>query len=491
VVLTDLPQYLLKEDKYGLAICGYNKEDNCIYDDICENHEKALRIRLEVKKDLEPKWYVVDGRNKEAINISASDRSKFSVYLISDSLDRHFSWNKGNPLYTLYNSSDEQGAEKTLLMDLLRETKGKIDEQTFSQFDEITKKIKDLAVDVGADIKNIKTTMDFRDLVVKDGRVCLHEDKIPLRATGKGTKRLLSIAIQMSLMDKNGIVLIDEVEQGLEPDRVQHLVSELKKNNEQQFFINTHSRNVIVELDAKDIFLIEKNKSRMQLFDSDIQGCLRRFPEVVFAKKIIVCEGKSEVGLLRAFNEYRIKIKRKNISHLGVILLDGNGHQSQEYASLLSKYHFEVCLFCDSDDTTFNSKKEALINSGIKIFDWDNNDCLEVAICKDLPSKNFHELLKRSIDILVLKTRKERKDVMTSMADSLKQRMGKSDLVIKDVIDTPEFRQAVGNYLHDKDCFKDIDRGEIMGQIVFECIENIIGSKVEEIFGNISNWIDA
>lgn len=70
--------------------------------------------------------------------------------------------------------------------------------------------------------------MDQKDFTLKENNVCLHENAIPLRLKGKGTKRLLSIAIQMVNTSPNGIILIDEIEQGLEPDRVKHLVKTLK-----------------------------------------------------------------------------------------------------------------------------------------------------------------------------------------------------------------------------------------------------------------------
>ena len=66
---------------------------------------------------------------------------------------------------------------------------------------------------------------------------------------GKGTKRLLSIAIQLELAKRGGIILIDELEQGLEPDRAKFLAKCLKDRGEGQVFITTHSSNVIVELD--------------------------------------------------------------------------------------------------------------------------------------------------------------------------------------------------------------------------------------------------
>ena len=98
--LIDLPENLILENKYGLHIRGLDKSTNEIKDDLKDDHEKALTIKLEIKKDLEPKWYVINTRQDSPISISAYDRAKLNVFIISDYIDRHFSWSKGNPLYS-------------------------------------------------------------------------------------------------------------------------------------------------------------------------------------------------------------------------------------------------------------------------------------------------------------------------------------------------------------------------------------------------------
>ena len=64
---------------------------------------------------------------------------------------------------------------------------------------------------------------------------------------GKGSKRLLSMAIQLALAKTGGIVLIDEIEQGLEPDRIRTIINKLSQVESGQVIITTHSRGVVVE----------------------------------------------------------------------------------------------------------------------------------------------------------------------------------------------------------------------------------------------------
>ncbi|MBI4650816.1 AAA family ATPase [Candidatus Desantisbacteria bacterium] len=55
VSLLNIPEKLIKEEKYGLYIRGLDNRGE-IQDELQEEHEKILTIKLEVKKDLEPQW---------------------------------------------------------------------------------------------------------------------------------------------------------------------------------------------------------------------------------------------------------------------------------------------------------------------------------------------------------------------------------------------------------------------------------------------------
>jgi len=263
VSLLDLPEKLIREDKYGLYIRGLDN-NGVIQDELRNSYEKVLTIKLEVKKDLEPQWFVINNR-QEPKRISANDRAKFNVFMVSDYIDRHFSWSKGNPLYSILRESESSEDEKnSVIIDAIREAIGKIGQDNFSQFKNVTDNIIIASADFGIDLSNAKTTIDFRDLYVKGGRTCLHDGYVPLRLKGKGTKRLISMAIQTILVQYGGIILIDEIEQGLEPDRVRNLIRSFKKDNLGQIFITTHSCEVITELEADDLVMISNDEGSVK-----------------------------------------------------------------------------------------------------------------------------------------------------------------------------------------------------------------------------------
>jgi len=482
--LIDLPENLILESKYGLHIRGLDKSTNEIKDELVDGHEKALTIKLEIKKDLEPKWYVINTRQDSPISISAYDRAKLNVFMISDYIDRHFSWSKGNPLYSLLKRQQDpfDSEENNVIIKALREAKTKIDNNSFEQFKEITSIVNSKADELGIDISSTSTSIDFKDISVKDGRVCLHDDKIPFRLKGKGSKRLISIAIQTALADKSGIILIDEIEQGLEPDRVQHLVNTLKRINSGQIFMTTHSRDVIVELETSDIFIMKKDASKLIVIENSLQGCIRKNPEAFFANRIIVCEGGTEIGICRALNHFRTQSGKKNASFLGVRFADGTGSNIIEYCKGFKKSGFDVCLFCDSDADGINSKKDNLKDTEIEVFDCEQGHAIENQVFKDLPWNSIKELISYV----------EKKLSEEAIKDSVNSRCTESLTTNWQETDSIAKRKALGDTSKDKEIgwFKRIDHGEYLGIVIFKCFEDMQNTMLWKQLTGLSEWID-
>lgn len=107
VSLYELPAKLIQESKFGLFIRGLDPKTNLIHDEIEDSDETILTIKLIVDRNLEPKWFVTNERETQSsVEIRANDRASFNVFLVSDYIDRHFSWSKGSPLYSLFKSED-------------------------------------------------------------------------------------------------------------------------------------------------------------------------------------------------------------------------------------------------------------------------------------------------------------------------------------------------------------------------------------------------
>ena len=491
VSVYNVPEELLLDEKFGLYIRFLAKTGEILDDPLAKETDgstKLLTIRLSVDKSLEPKWCVISKRPyQEDKEISSKDRAKLSIFSITDYVDRHFSWSKGNPLYSLVPKNAGQGADERPLLDALREAKRKIDNSDFSDLDEPLKKVIATAKGFGIDIKDASTTIDFRDLTVNEGKVSLHSGSTPFRLKGKGSKRLISLAIQSELTNNGGTILIDELEQGLEPDRAQHLAQSLKCNSNTQSIITTHSRDVIVELDATDIFRVKKGQGSLFRLDKQLQGVLRSNPEAFFCKSVIVCEGVTEVGLCRALNQSRISINKPNSAFLGVRFADGHGSEMVEYANAFNAAGYRTCLYCDSDEPNVQEKKTAVEALGITVIDCEYGLSFEKQLFKDLEWQGIKKLLKYRIEEL------DHQGVENSLQAVENSLQAKCNITLNDNWmdnESIELRSAIGEVAGSKRWFKRVDHGEFAGKI---CLidENIPSSTgFGKILSKLSSWID-
>src|SRR3546814_20669124 len=63
---------------------------------------------------------------------------------------------------------------------------------------------------------------------LSSGSIALHDQGVPLRLAGLGTRRLATLALQKSAIREGAILLVDEIEHGLEPHRLIGAIAHLK-----------------------------------------------------------------------------------------------------------------------------------------------------------------------------------------------------------------------------------------------------------------------
>ena len=145
ISLIDIPEKFLSDNKFGFYVRGLNTQNNSIIDDLTleelnEDLIPVLTIKLTVDSSLEPQWVVTNTREQEDKPINGTDRAQLNCYMISDYIDRHFCWNKGNPLSALLKStnSDETSDNDNIVIQYLREAKEEIDKNDFENYDKYT-----------------------------------------------------------------------------------------------------------------------------------------------------------------------------------------------------------------------------------------------------------------------------------------------------------------------------------------------------------------
>lgn len=362
---------------------------------------EAVTIQLKVEKDLEPEWYLLGAEGIEPKPIRASERELFNCFYISEYNDRHFTLSKGTPLNSLFKQKAEKKKDvlnTQLIAELGRHAKQGFEDaiQDKDLFQDVIDAITKNASHLGLQATAVKASIDQREFLLRENKIALHqEDNVPLRQLGKGSKRLLSLAIQLSLTEPSGIILIDEIEQGLEPDRIQQLTSHLLNNKGIQVIITTHSQNVIEELECSNLYIKSISVDRLMHIHptSELQGLVRKHPMALFAKSIIIGEGATEYGFIRGLNEIWQKNGKRSMSFYGACAINGNGNESIKTAEHLVRLGYRVALFCDSDVPEVNVQKENLRELGVTIYDCEDNLAFETQIFKDSPWNTVQDLV--------------------------------------------------------------------------------------------------
>ena len=465
VILTDIPEDLLDMKRYG-EYFQLMKDDGTIepnIEDEAANHDSiVLKIRLTVTETLEPSWEVISDREIGNKAINATDRSKFNMFMVSDYIDNHFSYTKGSPLYSAIKNSLEKKDKTNIEHRIVEIGRNLYDSvknlKPFDEFKVTSEKIKKDAQALGLTISDLTTLLEFKSNTYSESNIVLHSSDIPYRLNGKGSKRLLSLAIQYGLIENGGLVLIDEIEQGLEPDRVRNLTRKLARLNDGQVFITTHSRDVVLEPSAKQIFLMRKGEDKLFSFDDDLQGKLRNKPEAFFAKRIICCEGATEEGIIRAISDDLQERRGYGIAVQGIVHVDsGGGDKFYTMAMSLKKCKFDVLVFCDDDNKDIKNSKQAADADQIKSVRCKDGYSIEEQLFEDLPWDCICQLVEYVINENPLN------NSILSMHGQPYRTV--DELRTLDIKEQKVLRPILGKKAKQESWYKRIDHGEFLGKI--------------------------
>ena len=206
------------------------------------------------------------------------------------------------------------------------------------------------------------------------------------------------------------MALIDEVEHGLEPHRISRLLRQLKREEadgeiKAQVFMTTHSPVVLQELSVNELSVVRRVRKTGTVSivpadkpykTLDVQSQPRANPQAYLAPSILVCEGKTEVGLVRGLDDYWVGKDRLPFSTAGVVPVSGGGVQNAPViAGYFRSLGYRVGLLldgdCEPDDTSILGELAAL---GVTIFRWAPGYATEDHLFRDLPIEAVVALIK-------------------------------------------------------------------------------------------------
>lgn len=396
VTIGALTEAFCSLDKYGQYLRGWDAVTLKLTDEPEDHLENVLTVRLTVDKDLEPKWMVVCDRNPDGVPFKQGDRNKVSVGLIGAYSEKQLSWATGTALAKL----TEAQSLNELLANASRTARASLDGDrpvTLKNFDAAAGKSQEIAKLLGVPVSDAyKAHLDLASINLKVGGLALHDGDIPLRQLGLGSRRMLLCGIQKMGLEEGHITLFDEVEFGLEPHRITRLIKHVREDKRGQYFLTTHSPTVLRELTVKELYVVHSKGGVVQITSAakdgleqlEVQGKIRSSTEAFLAKKVVVCEGATEVGFVRGFDDHQVGKGKDPLSYHGVELLDARGAKNiKGLAKAFKALGYEVTVLADADSPeNFSPADEAeLVKLGVPVVAWDNKLSLEERAMKDLP----------------------------------------------------------------------------------------------------------
>ena len=476
------------EDKYGLML----RRPGVIYDRVsddepAENDMQCLSVQLTINDSLEPRWEVVCNR-LEPKAFGVRDRQKMGVSIIGQSVAKDMSWGSNSVLQKYISSKDVFRDSYTKAM------RNAIGGVTLPELDKSTATIPEIVARYGVVLHNdLYNRMLFHN-GSSSSEVILSDSFAPLAQLGMGSQRLTSIGLNIAAFQGNNVLLIDEIETGLEPYRIKNIIKLFRSSeNTSQVIMTTHSPAVIINCNIEEILVVRSENgitTGIVLHDDDkdanneIQKQLRKNPEAFLSRKILVAEGRTEMGLLRSMDRHSINADY-DFAYNGVEIADGVGNNFSKCADVFRKCGYNVGVFLDADDSNANKQKEKLVDSGINVFDWGDGNAIEDQIFLDVPLAMMNDLIKVAVECCGFN--KVREDLerygFCILTDD-----DKETIDVKD--DSAKNRKIIGSAAKNGEWFKRMDWGEKMGDVIFAGLDSINeDTMLYKVLLSVKTWI--
>jgi hypothetical protein len=504
VTIGELSKALKSDERLGLYVRGWTVAGQ-LRDEPEDDDEPVLTVCLTVDATMEPVWEVVCDRVDDPRILSNRDRALFGLVRLAGEDARHLAWGQGSVLAKLTGETTEASSRLAAAYRSARSS-AKLDE--IKELAEAAELAEHLAKGLGAYVEgSYKPGLELGRSGLSSGAIALHDDDVPLRLAGLGTRRLATLAIQKSAISEGAIVLIDEVEHGLEPHRIIGAIAQLKADQAKadhdrtpvgQILITTHSDVTLAEVGADCLRVLRtvKPDKRSTLIKppspTPIQSLMRFTPRALFAHRILVTEGNTEIGMLLGVREnWPARHAGKPIEQLGAAIADGNGDQACAIALGLHSLGYLVALYRDSDKALSPANQSALTAAGIMVIEYGGGLNTERAIFSVASDDLVQELLEFA--------RAERG--VDAIDNNLATRIPDLTLsVIRDAfanwefftsLDGQQIREAIAEVADRKRWFKDQRIGRGLASTVWRIAIDAPASPLAQTLTQIEAWLYA
>lgn len=511
VTLIDLPAEFTSDGTgYAHYLRGFAK-DKKVTDEppVEENGVPALSIRLTIDASLEGKWILYNDRvasgSEPERSLSYKHRLRVAPARLGVYADRHLSWGRNSILTRM---TERVGGTKDILAKAGRLARSHFKAEAGDLFKTSLEDVTKIARLVGMALPpKLSVGLDTENLSITNGSISIHDGEIPLRVLGTGSSRLLVAALQDAANETASLTIIDEVEYGLEPHRIVRLLKHLKSADRKspQVFVTSHSPTVIRELKVDDLAVVRRTAdgkvivcpASKKFASLNPQAPPRSMPEAYLAPSLLICEGKTEVGLIKGLDDFWFNDGRDSMAVKGIALVDGGGiDHAPALAGHFYSLSYDVAVLIDSDrdpdDATIIKK---LRDKGVSVFRWDPPYATEDLIFQGLPAAGLEALLDYTLtlrsegSVLHAANVGRAPEQKLTTIDELRQKLAE-----------PEIRSALAERAKGKidsktgkrtdAWYKDIDRADYIGHhIVGPNLKNG-DAALKTALSNLRTWID-
>jgi energy-coupling factor transporter ATP-binding protein EcfA2 len=486
--ITDLAPSFYRDSKFGLLLHGFDTtKGEAIRASGDEGEEHALVVELRVDASLEPVWSVVDA-DAEKHPFMARDREALGMLRVGGYVDQHLGWSKGSVLTRLTDSGDAVGA---VLAEATRQARSGLKTDGLEKLTAAAQKVEALGKNLGvAPRTSLVPHLDASSLSVAAGALSLHDGKVPTRRAGLGTRRLLAVAMQREAAAQSGLTIVDEFEHGLEPHRIRRLLRVLRGRAPEggglakgQLILTTHSPTVLHELESGEVAVARRAADgtvTVRSLPAAVDYILKRTPQALLARRVIVAEGITEVGLCQALDEAWTTETGASFGYRGVVVVDGlGGTQPAEISGHLAALGYEVALLIDSDAKAKVSKAV-----GAQVLAWPQGLCTEQCLANDLPEAAVAQMAVVADERGGRSVREALADQLGAARASLKEGDPASWITAKGV---DAFRKAFGDLAKKKNqaWFKTRDQGAFLGRLIAQHWDAITNTPTHEVIGKL------
>ncbi|RWB50979.1 ATP-dependent endonuclease [Mesorhizobium sp.] len=495
VTLGALDDSLKNIDAYGDFLVGFNAGTGIVEPEPGAGIETALTLQLTVQSDLEPEWSLVSPRALAAgrtRNLNWADRTRISPARLGVTGGSHLTWRRGSVLSKLTEGKADTSSELTRLAREMREA---FDQTELTELDGSLKLITAAATEMGVPVgAAVQALIDAGSVSFTGGTISLHDaNGIPLSSLGLGSSRLLIAALQRKAADKATTFLIDELEYGLEPHRIIRLLGALGAKEEippLQVFATSHSPTTVTELSAHQLQIVRTRGGEHVVTRAsdagDVQGTIRAHAHALLATSVVVCEGGSEIGLMRGLDQHFTAAGERSLAACGATLVNGNGDETFNRANALQSLGYRVAILRDSDKPAPVTAEATFLAGGGKVFAWGGGRALEQELFAALPDGPAGELLELAIEV------KDRALVEAHVKTISNGTSSLNDLEIEALLHgfSPDSRVLLGNAAARFGWLKTISAMETAGRTIVGPAYGESNASLTGVMNGVLDWVE-